>query len=225
MEPSIQLDNSQIRVLVRAHSVVMQAGLESLLAAYPVLEVVRNFRPLPLPQQVEQTQPDVVVLEWDESDVEALALLSLTSEEEEIDLAQLEIVALIEVGSEEAIAALLQRGVRGIVSVDASADEIASAVQAVAAGLVVLSPDLMTRFLQPRLPSLSSTESLIALTTREVEVLRMIAEGLGNKAIARRLSISEHTVKFHIGSIFSKLNATSRTEAVILGARQGLILI
>jgi DNA-binding NarL/FixJ family response regulator len=58
-----------------------------------------------------------------------------------------------------------------------------------------------------------------------VEVLQMLAEGLGNKAIARRLSISEHTVKFHIGSIFSKLNASSRTEAVILGARQGLILL
>jgi len=53
----------------------------------------------------------------------------------------------------------------------------------------------------------------------------MLAEGVGNKAIARHLDISEHTVKFHISSIFSKLNASSRTEAVILGARQGLILL
>ena len=53
----------------------------------------------------------------------------------------------------------------------------------------------------------------------------MLAEGVGNKTIARRLVISEHTVKFHIGSIFSKLNAANRTEAVILGARQGLILL
>jgi DNA-binding NarL/FixJ family response regulator len=63
------------------------------------------------------------------------------------------------------------------------------------------------------------------LTNREVDVLSMLAEGLGNKAIALRLNISEHTVKFHIGSIFSKLHASSRTEAVILGARQGLILL
>ena len=53
----------------------------------------------------------------------------------------------------------------------------------------------------------------------------MLAEGVGNKAIARHLDISERTVKFHISSIFSKLNASSRTEAVILGARQGLILL
>ena len=64
-----------------------------------------------------------------------------------------------------------------------------------------------------------------ALTPREIEVLTMLAEGLGNKAIARRLNISEHTVKFHVGSIFSKLNASSRTEAVTLGARQGLIML
>jgi two-component system, NarL family, response regulator YdfI len=63
------------------------------------------------------------------------------------------------------------------------------------------------------------------LTPREVEVLHMLAEGLGNKTIARRLGISEHTVKFHVGSIFAKLNASSRTEAVTLGVRQGLVML
>jgi len=63
------------------------------------------------------------------------------------------------------------------------------------------------------------------LTRREAEVLTMLAEGVGNKTIAARLRISEHTVKFHIASIFSKLGASSRTEAVTLGARQGLILL
>ncbi len=53
----------------------------------------------------------------------------------------------------------------------------------------------------------------------------MLAEGLGNKTIARRLGISEHTVKFHVGSIFSKLNASSRTEAVTVGVRQGLVML
>jgi len=70
-----------------------------------------------------------------------------------------------------------------------------------------------------------SNNTFPPLTTREIEVLGMLAEGVGNKAIARHLDISEHTVKFHISSIFSKLNASSRTEAVILGARQGLILL
>ncbi len=53
----------------------------------------------------------------------------------------------------------------------------------------------------------------------------MLAEGLGNKTIARRLGISEHTVKFHVGSIFAKLNASSRTEAVTVGVRQGLVML
>jgi DNA-binding NarL/FixJ family response regulator len=63
------------------------------------------------------------------------------------------------------------------------------------------------------------------LTPREIEVLSMLAEGAGNKMIARRLGISEHTVKFHVGSILSKLDASSRTEAVTLGLRQGLIMV
>lgn len=63
------------------------------------------------------------------------------------------------------------------------------------------------------------------LTPREIEVLVMLAEGTGNKVIARHLGISEHTVKFHVGSILAKLNASSRTEAVTLGVRQGLILL
>ena len=63
------------------------------------------------------------------------------------------------------------------------------------------------------------------LTPREIEVLRMIAEGLGNKEIASRLRISDHTVKFHISSIFAKLGVSSRTEAVIVGIRQGLVMV
>nr|WP_277922584.1 response regulator transcription factor [Coleofasciculus sp. FACHB-1120] len=64
-----------------------------------------------------------------------------------------------------------------------------------------------------------------ALTPREIEVLGMLALGMGNKNIAKHLSISEHTVKFHVSSIFQKLNASSRTEAVTLGARLGLIML
>ena len=64
-----------------------------------------------------------------------------------------------------------------------------------------------------------------ALTPRELEVFAMLAEGAGNKAIAWKLGISEHTVKFHVASIMSKLSATSRTEAVAIGIRRGLIML
>ena len=68
-------------------------------------------------------------------------------------------------------------------------------------------------------------QSAAPLTARELEVLRMLAEGAANKTVAWKLSISEHTVKFHVAQILSKLNAGTRTEAVTLGIRKGLILL
>jgi len=71
----------------------------------------------------------------------------------------------------------------------------------------------------------SAIDTVEELTPREVEVLRLLADGLGNKEVALRLGISDHTVKFHISSILAKLGAGSRTEAVTLGIRRGLILL
>jgi DNA-binding NarL/FixJ family response regulator len=82
--------------------------------------------------------------------------------------------------------------------------------------------------LSERLPHSRSAEPLVPaeeLTERELQVLELLAEGIGNREIATRLKISEHTVKFHISSILGKLQASSRTEAVTYGIRQGLIVI
>jgi DNA-binding NarL/FixJ family response regulator len=114
---------------------------------------------------------------------------------------------------------------------DVGAQELARAVEAVASGLVVVQPPLAQRLFAPpagvQTPSaLSGTEAEgEALTAREHEVLQLVAEGLPNKLIAHRLGISEHTVKFHITSILSKLDASSRTEAVRLGAHRGLVVL
>src|SRR2546426_967335 len=109
----------------------------------------------------------------------------------------------------------------------AGREEIIAAIEAVATGLIVIHPDTVGEL--QLVPSASKRAGAVIarqpLTPREIEVLGMIAEGLGNKIIAGRLGISEHTVKFHIASIFVKLNAGSRTEAVTIGVRQGLILI
>jgi len=122
---------------------------------------------------------------------------------------------------------LLRRGGRAVLPRHASNEEIVAAIEAVAAGLVVLHPEAMTSL---RSASLARPGAVAAvadqrLTAREIEILGLIAEGLGNKAIAARLRISDHTVKFHIASIFAKLSAGSRTEAVTIGVRQGLIMI
>jgi DNA-binding NarL/FixJ family response regulator len=78
----------------------------------------------------------------------------------------------------------------------------------------------------PNAASSDASDTLVeALTARELEVLQLLASGLGNKEIASRLQISEHTVKFHVASIMGKLGAASRTEAVTVGIRRGLIMI
>lgn len=120
---------------------------------------------------------------------------------------------------------LLQAGVRAVLQRDARQEEIIAAIEAVAAGLNALAPYQMDLLL----PAADNEESEPwvheALTSREAEVLAMLAEGASNKEIATRLKISEHTAKFHVSSILSKLGATTRTEAVSRGVRQGLIVI
>ncbi len=222
------------RVLVGASSVVTQAGLAALLATSAEIEVVGSAIGMaPLGQQAEQLQPDVVLLEWNEAESDTIATLLMAESTEPIDGGRLDpgavpaIVVLVDEWPQTTIATTLRLGVRGLLPSDATASEIIGAIAAVVSGLTVLHPDLVEPLLPvlPAMPRAAATAPSEALTNREIEVLSMLAEGLGNKAIAHRLTISEHTVKFHIGSIFGKLNASSRTEAVILGARQGLILL
>jgi DNA-binding NarL/FixJ family response regulator len=137
--------------------------------------------------------------------------------------------------------AALRAGVRAVLPRTASAAEIALAVESAAAGLVVLHPEVAAALLasgvhaeaadqpapSPRaaLPDEPAGGGGPPLTPREIEVLGMLAEGLGNKQIAPRLGITEHTVKYHVASIFAKLGASSRTEAVMVGARRGLVML
>ena len=107
-------------------------------------------------------------------------------------------------------------GTGGLLQSTASCDQIVHALKSVAAGLTVFDSALVPQ-------SSSDQPSLEELTPREIEVLRLLADGLGNKDIAAKLGISEHTIKFHIHSILGKLGAASRTEAVARGLRSGLI--
>lgn len=108
----------------------------------------------------------------------------------------------------------------GIVAPDAPAEELSAAVASVARGLVILSRTLAERLLGG---TVALEELDEPLTAREREVLKLLGQGLSNKMIGRELSISEHTVKFHVSSVYAKLGASSRTEALSLGARHGLI--
>ena len=110
-------------------------------------------------------------------------------------------------------------GVYCILPRDAAADQIVAALHAVSAGLIAWPAETGPPFLPTAEPVVES------LTPREMEVLEMLAEGLSNKQIAARLAISGHTAKFHVNSILGKLDAGTRTEAVMHGLRRGLLKV
>jgi DNA-binding NarL/FixJ family response regulator len=114
-------------------------------------------------------------------------------------------------------------GARGILSRDASGGSLRAALMAAAQGMVVIDPQIAVALV----PSAehAPAQTLGELTPREVDVLQLLSEGLPNKAIASRLGISEHTVKFHVNAIMGKLGAQSRTDAVMRATRSGLIIL
>jgi two-component system, NarL family, response regulator YdfI len=127
-------------------------------------------------------------------------------------------VLLLEAPDADLAAAALRAGIRGAILLDSTPDEIESAVRAVHSGLVVTAPELLA---DPN----PLAELVEPLSAREIEVLDLLAEGMSNKLIAHRLTISEHTVKTHVASIFAKLGASSRTEAVSQAIRRGLVML
>jgi two-component system, NarL family, response regulator YdfI len=167
-----------------------------------------------------------------EEDVEVLLVEATNDSVEEL----LEVLATTGVARETAVVVLIDQsapvwagqamraGVRGVLSTDADREQLALAIEAAAGGLFVLHPDEVRagRSSPDRAVTLEPPESL---TARERQVLQMLASGSGNKEIAARLKISEHTAKFHVASILGKLGASSRTEAVAIGLRRGLILL
>ncbi len=115
----------------------------------------------------------------------------------------------------------------GIVLPDAPASELHAAVIATGQGLIVLPPALLEAVVSNvGMVGSGAVDALVEpLTTREDEVLQLVGQGLSNKQIARQLHISEHTVKFHVSAVYSKLGAVSRADAVSRGARRGLIIL
>ena len=133
------------------------------------------------------------------------------------------------IGLPERAPELMRAGARGVISRDASGERLSAASIAVASGLCTLDPLTMTELVSPKPPepaALKATEpKATQLTRREHEVLELLAEGLSNKLIALRLEISEHTAKFHVNSILEKMEADTRTDAVVRAARSGVLAL
>jgi DNA-binding NarL/FixJ family response regulator len=112
----------------------------------------------------------------------------------------------------------------GLLSSEASSEELIAALRAIHQGLIV-APQMMLDSLWIENPTRDPGDLIEQLTPRESEILELLAQGLANKQIALELEISEHTVKFHVSSIYTKLGATNRMEAVRMGLQLGLITL
>jgi NarL family two-component system response regulator YdfI len=195
------------RVIVVTSSPLLRAGLESVVEIAGAAATLEEAGAM-----AAELDPDLIVVDWDQD--QAVDLIDFAADSP----------PLLVLASDPQPAWMndaLRAGVRGILPRDVSTAEVAAAIEAVAAGLVVLHPQSV----EGASMRVSLALPVESLSPREIEVLRLMAEGLSNKTIAWRLSISEHTVKFHVNSIFSKLGAGTRTEAVMLGVRQGLVLL
>jgi len=204
------------RVFVIAPTPLQQAGLRTMLTS-SAIEIVG-----------ESLIPDIAQLS--ESDVIVIADEVLL-EDAVRTIPRDEMVALVVMANNEQKAFSLLRSLKvqswGILPTTASALYLQGTVVSVAQGSVVFPGTLMQSLHQEHLHvqtvQLEATDE--GLTTREREVLELVSQGLSNKLIARHLQISEHTVKFHISSVSAKLGAASRTDAVRLGLRKGLITL
>ena len=207
---------SDLRVVVVAGDPLARAGLAALLAAEPGCEIVGQVDGTEyLAARPETFRADVVIwdLGWDSGPaVEQLA----DAEDSGPPIAAL--VAEVAQSSEVRLA-----GANGVLMRDVEPGTLMAALRAVAGGLVVIQPGMDAPV--PADGLRESTPGASDLTPREIEVLALIAEGFPNKAIASKLDISEHTVKFHVNAILTKLGAQSRTEAVTRATRQGLLLL
>ncbi len=212
-----------IRILILASSALARAGISALLNdaaqdARTVEVVGAHSGDENLGDVIDVYQPEVIVVDagfdvsvWEdriqeihEFAIPMLLLLGDTSQQEEC-------------------IALMRSGVRGILFQDTEPDKWIQALAMINDGFVVVHHDMIPNFIEATIPLGDLPTLTEALTPREQEVLNLVAEGLPNKMIGLRLNISEHTVKFHVNAILTKLQAQSRTDAVVRATRLGLL--
>ena len=222
-----------ITVQIIAASAVVRAGLAALIGADERFEVLGTFPTARAAQaeiELAERPADLIIVELGDNSREDFFERATTTEGPETEGPA--VVALISNWRQKLVVSLLRSGVSAVLPNTATEEEILAAVEAALAGLIVLPRDAFEIFEEAATQDANHETAALnleplseSLTPRERQVLDMMAEGLGNKEIAWRLQISEHTVKFHVSSILAKLGASSRTEAVTQGLRRGLIMM
>jgi DNA-binding NarL/FixJ family response regulator len=210
-----------VSVVLASASAVRRAGLEAIVKAAPQLRLVASLQGTHTAiQRALDSRADVLL-----ADLENDSSLAL---ENPITIAA---VVLIDNPDPAWSAFAVRSGVKAILSRDSGCDEIVPAILAAYSGFLLLDArvglDLASQARARSWQADSSGKEVTGaeLTARELEVLSMLSEGVGNREIASRLGVSDHTIKFHISSILDKLGASNRTEAVTIALRMGLILL
>lgn len=197
-----------IKVLLVAENPLARMGLAALLMGVAGLVVAGQSSGNQLNAEIEMTKPDVIAWDWNWNAIPELPR-------------DLPVVALLKEISQAPEA--WRAGARGLLLGTLDPDSLGAALTAVSHGLAVIEPALVSALVQIETTQLDAPVD--ALTAREMEVLQLLASGLPNKTIASRLSITDHTVKFHVNAIMTKLGVQSRTEAVVRATKLGLIIL
>lgn len=203
---------SATSVLIAAASSIIRAGLKAVVEETPGCTVRGSAGSGQIAEQAIELDPDVILWQLSPHEEAAQTLQALGRRS----------AVLL---TDAAAADLLRAGASGVLPPGASAEQVGAALHAAAAGLAVYVPERGSAAATGMPAATGMTAQGSRLSSRETEVLRMIAQGLANKEIAYRLGLSEHTVKFHVSALLGKLGAGSRAEAVGAGLRRGIILL
>lgn len=205
-----------IRILIADDHSVVRQGLRMFLGLDPDLEVVGEAadgeEALRLTREI---RPDVVLMDLIMPVMDGIAATKIIRSE----LPDVEVLALTSVLEDASVVGAVRAGAIGYLLKTTEADELRRAIKAAAAGQVQLSPEAAIRLMR----EVRAPDSPEALTERETEVLRLVAQGMGNKQIARVLHVGEKTVKTHVSNILAKLGVQSRTQAALYAVRIGLV--
>ncbi|GAC1353678.1 MAG: response regulator transcription factor [Herpetosiphon sp.] len=208
------------RILVADDHPIVRAGLVAILGTQADFDVVgeaANGREVL--QQVELVQPDLLLLDLEMPVMDGVQTLTLLRE----SVPRLPVLVFTAFDTDERILGAIRAGAQGYILKGMPREELFAAIRIVRGGGSLLQPLVAASLI--RQVAMVASVPVQTLTPREHDVLRLLAHGLQNKEIARELRISARTVKFHVSSVFGKLGASNRTEAVARAAQQGLINI
>jgi DNA-binding NarL/FixJ family response regulator len=204
-----------IRVLLADDHGVIREGLGRLIAAIDDIELIGTAADgAEAIERARELQPDVVVMDLDMPRVDGIEATRRVLDERP----ETAVLVLTSFSDRPRILAALDAGARGYLLKDAASDDIAEGIRAAARGEAPLDPRAARAILAAR----AEPDPLAGLSEREREVLALLVEGLPNKLIARRLQISDKTVKSHLTRIFRELDVTDRTQAALWAERHGL---